>query len=550
MNVGEMQRSMSSKAEQSPAHRFDDLFSLVCDKDWLEIAHDHVADNSGSITAGCDGITMSDFDVDMEINLQDLRIALKSDTFVAKPVRRVNIPKGNGKLRPLGIPSIRDRIVQEAIRMVLEPIYEADFSQHSYGFRPNRSTMHAMKYLTYSVTENKKFFWTIEGDISSYFDTINHRKLMKLLGRRIKDQRLLDLLWKFLRAGIMEGRLFKDTILGTPQGGIISPLLANVYLHELDKYMEKYTQLSLNEKSARRRHGLANFGYVRYADDFVVVTNGSKVQAEAMKEELYEFLSQTLRLDLSKEKTKVTHLNDGFDFLGFHLKRSMCATGIKTRLLIPKAKIHKHLDKLKEALGPSTHEDSAELKIKAVNRIIAGWCRYYQYTGKLSVQLNPVGSKTFWLTAHWLCRKYKISMPTCMKRFYGDKSLGPERAKLTKHTSFKRQDWLKGYLVPNPYTTIATIEREELPDTNPWTGYEERPGWADLRLQVLERDDYTCCLCKTRLSESEAEVDHLTRYAKFKRPVDANRLGNLWTLCKPCHKRKTQSDREMESRVR
>ena len=152
MNIGEMQRSLSSKAERSPDHKFDDLFSLVCDKNWLELAHDHVATNSGSITAGCDGINMSTFDEDLESNLQAFRNALKSGTFVANPVRRVNIPKANGKMRPLGIPTIRDRIVQEALRMVLEPIYEADFVQHSYGFRPNRSTMHALACLRYSGT--------------------------------------------------------------------------------------------------------------------------------------------------------------------------------------------------------------------------------------------------------------------------------------------------------------------------------------------------------------------------------------------------------------
>src|SRR5215470_19374396 len=136
--------------------------------------------------------------------------------------------------------------------MILEPIFEADFCQNSYGFRPNRRTMDAIKHILWSTTESKKFFWVIEGDISAYFDTICHRKLMKLLRRRIGDDRLLDLIWQFLRAGVMERKLFKDTKLGTPQGGIISPLLANVYLHELDKHMEHYN-LSQRERLKRRR---------------------------------------------------------------------------------------------------------------------------------------------------------------------------------------------------------------------------------------------------------------------------------------------------------
>jgi len=225
-----MQRKLSLWAEKDKSLQFSDLYHLLYDKDWLRLAHDYVAQNAGSVTAGCDGIDMGAFDENLEDNLQQLAQDLKAETFEPYPVRRTFIPKSPGKVRPLGIPTIRDRIVQEALRMILEPIYEADFSQFSFGFRPNRCTMDAIKCILWSTTERKKFFWIIEGDISSYFDTINHKKLLRLLGRRVKDRRLLKLTWKFLRAGVMEGKLFRDTKLGTPQGGIISPLLANVYL--------------------------------------------------------------------------------------------------------------------------------------------------------------------------------------------------------------------------------------------------------------------------------------------------------------------------------
>jgi len=179
---------------------------------------------------------------------------------------------GRIKLRRLGIPAIRDRIVQEALRMVLEPIYEADFSPYSFGFRPNRRTMDAIKCITWSTQESKKYFWVIEGDLSSYFDTINHEKLVKILRRRVKDERLLHLIWKFLRAGVMAGKLFRDTKQGTPQGGVVSPLLANIYLAELDRYMERYTALSPKDKAKRRRQGKANYVQVRYADDVRHIT--------------------------------------------------------------------------------------------------------------------------------------------------------------------------------------------------------------------------------------------------------------------------------------
>jgi RNA-directed DNA polymerase len=204
-------------------------------------------------------LDMYDFEHDLELNLQKLREALQAKTFVPCPVRRVYLPKANGGYRPLGIPSIRDRIVQEGLRMLLEPIYEADFRQVSFGFRPNRCTMDAIKRIKLYTIERNKYFWVIEGDIASYFDTVHHRKLMKLLGRRIQDRDLLDLIWKFLKAGVMERTLFLDTSKGVPQGGIVSPLLANVYLHELDQYMATHTDLSKTEKDRRRQSGQANF---------------------------------------------------------------------------------------------------------------------------------------------------------------------------------------------------------------------------------------------------------------------------------------------------
>ena len=170
MNVGEMQRKLSQWATQDKAMKFFDLYHLLYDEDWLRLAHDHVKQNAGSITAGCDGINMSIFDENLESNLSTIREELKSESLKPDPVRWVYIPQPNGKVRPLGIPAIKDRIVQEALRMMLEPIYEADFSPYSFGFRPTRRTMDTVRYIQWSTTESKKFFWVIEGDIASYFD--------------------------------------------------------------------------------------------------------------------------------------------------------------------------------------------------------------------------------------------------------------------------------------------------------------------------------------------------------------------------------------------
>jgi len=231
VNVDEMQKKLSQKAAKAPEHQFEDLYGLLCHPLWLRVAHHAVNTNQGRETAGVDGESMSNFNGNLESNLEGLREQLKARTFEPLPVRRVYIPKANGKKRPLGIAGIRDRIVQEALRMILEPIWEADFSLRSYGFRPNRSTYDAIAYLNSQLTgiSGAGYQWVIEGDIASYFDTIPQRRFMKAVKKRVADRDLRALLWKFLRAGVLEHGHTRATLTGTPQGGIVSPLAANIY---------------------------------------------------------------------------------------------------------------------------------------------------------------------------------------------------------------------------------------------------------------------------------------------------------------------------------
>jgi len=551
MNVGEMQRKLSLWAEKDKEFRFFDLYHLLHDMEWLRLAHDYVAQNTGSVTAGCDGIDMKDFDKNLEGNLEELAKDLKVETFEPYPVRRVNIPKSNGKVRPLGIPSMRDRIVQEAVRMILEPIYEADFVQRSFGFRPNRCTMDAIKAMNPYVQNSTKFFWVIEGDISSYFDTINHKKLLQLLRRRIKDEKLLRLIWMFLKAGVMEGKLFKDTKQGTPQGGIISPLLANVYLHELDRYMLRLTDISAYEKTKNRKQGKANFTYIRYADDFIVLSNGTKSDAESMKEVLRKFLCEELNLTLSMEKTKVTHINEGFKFLGFWIQRKLGEKGNRvTKTLIPKESVKEVISKVTRATDKTTHRDSINAKVPAINRIIEGWCRYYQYTSRASTEFKSIEHETFWLLAHWIGRKYRFSMPIVLRRYYNGGLIGTKEYKLARvGRDIRTKRYPKRIIKPNPYTTQEVIQREDIPTGTYWTGYETRPGMRDLVPRVLERDNYTCQKCGISTAPKMAHVDHVRPVRRFKRPIDANTLANLQTLCINCHVIKTKLDQQGESRV-
>ena len=225
MDAGEMQKKLSRWATDDPTKRFVDLYSLLCNEIWLRVATHATLSNKGSETAGIDNMTKSNFLGDYDGHIACLRESLKAKTFEPVPVRRVYIPKPySDKKRPLGIPVLYDRIVQEALRMILEPIWEADFSTHSYGFRPNRSTYDAMTYIGKRLTGNGSTYqWIIEGDIASYFDTIPHRRLIKAVKKKIADRDIRDLLWKFLRAGVMDRGNFSETLTGTPQGGIVSP---------------------------------------------------------------------------------------------------------------------------------------------------------------------------------------------------------------------------------------------------------------------------------------------------------------------------------------
>ncbi len=226
-------------AQENPEHRFTNLYSLMHWDYWIDGAAQAVLARPGSSTAGIDGTKRDRFKANYQEEMKKLVQSLKDKSFEPQPVRRTYIPKSNGKMRPLGIPVLRDRIVQEALRAILDPIYETDFRSCSYGFRKGRCTMDAIAVIMSLTNSKQRYYYVIEGDIKSYFDTVHHRKLLSILKKRIADKDIIDLIWKFLKAGVMEDGLFARTETGVPQGGVISPLLANVYLNEFDKWAEK-----------------------------------------------------------------------------------------------------------------------------------------------------------------------------------------------------------------------------------------------------------------------------------------------------------------------
>jgi RNA-directed DNA polymerase len=316
-----IQTKLHQWATDSPNRQFGDLYNLVCDPAFLTVAWARVRRNRGARSAGVDGVKPSDIVFGTTTVLPLLRDDLKAGRFVPLPVRERMIPKASGKVRRLGIPTARDRCVQASLKLVLEPIFEADFKPCSYGFRPKRRAQDAIAEI--HVLTSHSYEWVLEGDIKACFDEIDHTALMGRVRHRIGDRRVLGLVKAFLKAGILsEGGDERNTDAGTPQGGILSPLLANIALSLLDEHFAEAWE-AMGDRSARnyrRRKGLATYRLVRYADDWVVLVAGTRAHAESLRDKVAELL-RPMGLRLSEEKTKIVHIDEGFDFLGFRIQR-------------------------------------------------------------------------------------------------------------------------------------------------------------------------------------------------------------------------------------
>src|SRR5215218_8725301 len=322
--VREIQTKLHRWAREDAHRRFDDLFNLVADPGFLLVAWDRVRGNKGAATAGVDGQTAASIAAwkGVEEFLDELRCQLKDRSFTPLPVRERMIPKAGGKLRALGIATVRDRVVQASLKLVLEPIFEADFHPCSYGFRPKRRAHDAIAEAR--LLTSRSYEWVVEGDITACFDEISHPALMNRVRQRVGDKRVLALVKAFLKSGILdEDRNLRDTDAGTPQGSILSPLLSNVALSVLDEYIAQAPGgpgISRNERLTRRRHGRPNYRLARYADDWCLLVSGTKHDAEDLRGQIAAVLS-TMGLRLSPEKTLITHIDEGLDFLGWHIQR-------------------------------------------------------------------------------------------------------------------------------------------------------------------------------------------------------------------------------------
>lgn len=485
--------SLTSKA-QNDTYIFERLYRNLYNIEFYLEAYAKLHPNKGSNTKGVNNDIIDDMSLE---RIERLIEKLKEQTYQPHPARRTYLPKKNSKTRPLGIPTFEDKLVQEVVRRILESIYEPQFLNHSHGFRPNRSCHTALKEIGNTFTGTR---WFIEGDIKGFFDNIDHHVLVGLLRKRIRDEKLINLIWKFLRAGYVEDWTFHKTYSGTPQGGIISPLLSNIYLHELDKYAEGYVE-SFNKGEKRRDnlvyHNLASkinhcksknkrdwerltkeekaerlgelkalykklqsydskdlfdpnyrrMKYVRYADGFMIGVIGSKREAEQIKIDVTEYLAEKLKLELSAEKTLITHSEKNARFLGYDIRvvrdwhRMKMSNGTKkrkftyqTKLFVPHEKfIKKLIDLGALKIGSNNgwkpvhrpylvHDDDLEI-LRTYNAEIVGLYNYYRLASNAYV-LQSFRQTMKYSMIKTYANKYKSTVSKIIAKFNINGKLG------------------------------------------------------------------------------------------------------------------------------
>ena len=458
--VRRMQTKLHGWAATDGGRRFDDLYNLVCDPAFLTLAWERVAQNKGARTPGVDRATVAwvSSGMGVEAFLRDVRDQLRSRTFQPVPVRQVMIPKASGKLRKLGIPTVADRVVQAALKLVLEPIFEADFQSCSYGFRPNRRAQDAIAEIHHFTS--KRYEWVLEADIEACFDMIDHTALMDRLRARVSDKRVLALVKAFLKAGVLTTvGTTEGTVTGTPQGGILSPLLANIALSVLDdEFARRWTQEmgTANQRNRRRYHGEATYRLIRYADDFVIVVKGERADADQLREEVAVVLVP-MGLRLSPDKTRVVHIDDGFDFLGFHIRR-MRKRGSHKSFVYTKPST-KAIASIKARVKAMTyratlHRDPGYL-MAYLGRVLRGWANYFRHAVAKRA-FNAVDSYTWERITSWLRKKHRrIGWPELRRRYClpGSWRLAHDGVRFKGAASVPIVRYrYRGYQIPTPWT--------------------------------------------------------------------------------------------------
>jgi len=579
--VQRLQAMLYAKASNEPDTRFKRLYKYLTNQRWIIAATDKVLANRGSRTPGIDGKTRNFYLVEKNLAqlVESIMDELAAQTYRPQPVRRTYIPKSNGKKRPLGIPIIKDRVVQQMVKMLIEPIFEATFLPCSYGFRPNRCTWDALAEAHHFLKSPCYYYTVIEGDIQNCFGTIEHGVLMRQLRRRILDKRLLALLWKMLRAGVMEDLQYSETTEGTPQGGLVSPLLANVYMHRLDEWMhQRFHAISSYRRTRREQQGQIGFArYIRYADDFIVLLrNGEK--AEELKRELADFVRQELKMTLSEEKTAITQASDGFDFLGvrtFVAPRRSNPNQVLPYKVPAQKSVKAYRQKVRSLTHPNLDWMPPGERIRALNWLIVGWANYHHW-GNAKETFSALSSWTI-RKVHTMLRRYTpkgkrttygmyfrpVSECTNLQRWKRytnwltpSVQVGEIRVGLLPMAVISTAEYwnYRGNRIPPAfrllddettwneretgfYTDVETIENARIGMASCWNTGKYSHVYFHNRKAVLRRDGYTCTVCGFKSRRQKGEVNDLEVHHVD--PEGGYGIDNLQTVCLPCHRRLT-----------
>ncbi len=414
-----IQRKLHKWAQDDQDRRFSDLHNLVCDPATLMVAWTRVRANRGSRSAGVDGQTAAYVEQVLGVGrfLTELREELRSGSYRPLPVKERMIPKRGGKLRRLGIATVRDRVVQAAVKLVLEPIFEVDFAPCSYGFRPGRRAQDAIAEVHFFATHS--YEWIVEADIKACFDELDHSAILDRVRRRVGDKRVLALVKAFLKAGILrEHGGLEAQLTGTPQGGILSPLMSNIALSALDQHYTRAWEAmgDTTARAKRRRHGEANYRLVRYADDFVICVAGDRRHAEALVAET-ERVIRPLGLVLSPEKTRVTHIDEGIEFLGWRIKRQQGRDRRPHVYTYPSARSLAAVKAKVKQITRSDYNQPLGQLLHRLNPVLRGWCAYFR-SGVSSRTFNYLRAYTWRRVVRWLRRKHRKASWRWLRRRY------------------------------------------------------------------------------------------------------------------------------------
>jgi RNA-directed DNA polymerase len=456
--VLEIQAKLHRWARDDPHRRFGDLFNLVADPAFLLVGWARVRGNKGAKTAGVDGRTAASIQArGVEEFLGALRDSLKDRSFCPLPSRERLIPKpGTAKRRRLGISTIRDRVVQASLKLVLEPVFEADFLPCSYGFRPGRRVHDAVAEVRFLASHS--YEWIVEGDIRACFDEISHSALMDRVRARVGDKRALALVKAFLKAGILtEDGALKDTDTGTPQGSILSPLLSNVALSVLDEHFARAPGGPAStswQRAKRRRLGLPNCRLVRYADDWTLMVAGTRDDALALREEAAQVLAR-IGLHLSEEKTLITHIDEGLDFLGWriqrHRKRGTNRCYVYT--YPSKKALRAAMAKVKMWCRTIDTNQPLDVLLARLNPLLKGWTAFFR-PGVSSKTFQYLSAYVWHRVAGWIRRKHPRISRRKFRRRYCDGGWWPRgqelalfKAGLVTTTRYR----YRGSLIPSPW---------------------------------------------------------------------------------------------------